>query len=218
MASKMNRVKVKICGMTRQDDVRAAADAGTDMLGFVFAPSPRQLSPDSASSLLDSVPAGIVSVALFMNQPAGYVNEVLESGLIDLLQFHGDEDNEFCASFGLPFIKAIAMGDGGRPEDAARVYPDAQGLLYDSHVPGGPGGSGDTFDWGQLPRGSKPVWLAGGLTPINVAAAVRQCKPWAVDVSSGVEDAPGVKNRELVEAFIRNAKSVKIEDQRTQKQ
>ena len=200
--------------MTRVDDVRVAARAGADMLGFVFAPSPRQLTPDSALILLDTVPGGVVKVALFMNQQAGFVNETLKSGLIDLLQFHGNEDNGFCASFGLPFIKAIAMGDGGRAEDAAQLYPDAQGLLYDSHVSGGAGGSGDIFDWALLPRSRHPVWLAGGLTPSNVADAVRQCEPWAVDVSSGVEDAPGIKNRNLVEAFIRNARSVNIEDKR----
>jgi len=204
----MSEVRVKICGLTRLADVNAAVESGADMLGFVFAHSPRQLSMAAATELLRAVPAGVMSVGLFMNQQAIHVQELLDKLDLDLLQFHGSEDNEFCAAFGMPFIKAIPMGGDALPADGSAMYPAAQGLLYDSHAPGGPGGSGDTFDWSLLPLGGRQIWLAGGLTATNVSIAVKQCRPWAVDVSSGVEDRPGIKNHDQIRAFIRAAKSV----------
>ena len=200
-------VKVKICGMTRVADVIAAADAGADMLGFVFAASPRQLSIERAAVLLEAVPQGVTRVALFMNDGEERVRPVIDSLPIELLQFHGSEERSYCADFGLPYIKAVAMGAGSDVIDAAALYPDAAGYLYDGHVSGASGGSGDTFDWSLLARVDKPVWLAGGLTPDNVATAVATVRPWVVDVSSGVEDAPGCKNHELMKSFIRAAKS-----------
>ena len=207
----MSRVKVKICGMTRGWDVRHAADAGADMLGFVFAPSPRQLTPHAAAELTALVPPGIVRVGLFMNPQAEQVRAVLKEVRLDLLQFHGSEDNRFCNGFGRPFIKAIAMGSGPGPADVLRNYPDARGLLYDAHAPGGPGGTGQVFDWSLLEQGVQAVWLAGGLTPENVGVAVKTVRPWAVDVSSGVEDSPGIKNHTMVRDFIRAAKAVELE-------
>ncbi|MFT5768487.1 MAG: phosphoribosylanthranilate isomerase, partial [Lysobacterales bacterium] len=136
--------------------------------------------------------------------------EILESLPLDLLQFHGAEDSRFCASFGLPYIKAIAMGDTSDPSDAAALFPDAIGLLYDSHQTGKAGGTSRTFDWSLLDNQSDRVWLAGGLKPGNVAAAIRKVRPWAVDVSSGVETAPGLKSNQLMQAFIRAAKSVEL--------
>ncbi len=209
-------VKVKICGLTRKQDVRAAAEAGADMLGFVFARSPRQLSIRDAGALMHDVPDGITRVGLFMNDRETRVKEVVESLSLDLLQFHGDEENGFCASFGLPFIKAISMGTeaGGDKHTVtakAGLYPDAAGYLYDAHRPGMAGGTGSTFDWSLLGRGEKRLWLAGGLTPENVERAVAQVRPWAVDTSSGVEDRPGCKNHALMQAFVTAAKSVDMD-------
>ncbi len=209
----MSTVRVKICGMTRPEDILAASAAGADMLGFVFARSSRQLSLNSAIDLLDEVPVGIVRVGLFMNSRARSVNKVLDSVSLDLLQFHGNEDRLFCGSFGVPYVKAIAMGNTSSRVDAAALYPDAAAHLYDSHAPGRAGGSGNTFNWSLLRKGTHPVWLAGGLTPANVAAAVKQVRPWAVDVSSGVEESPGRKSHDLVKAFIRAAKSIDMEEQ-----
>ena len=190
--------------------MRNAVDAGADMLGFVFAPSPRQLTSQAAAKLAALVPPGIVRVGLFMNPEAMQVRAVMKEVPLDLLQFHGCEDNHFCHSFGQPFIKAISMGSEDGKADMNRMYPDAQGLLYDSHATGGPGGTGQVFDWTLLEQGVHSIWLAGGLTPENVGAAVKLVRPWAVDVSSGVEDSPGIKNHGMVRDFIRAAKAVDI--------
>ena len=206
----MSNVKVKICGLTRAQDVDAAVEAGADMLGFVFAPSPRQLNLDSAVKLIKEVPPAVTRVGLFMNAGVEQVNEILESLPLDLLQFHGAEDSCFCASFGMPYIKAIAMGDAGGPLDAASLYPDAAGLLYDSHQSGKAGGTSRTFDWSLLDNQADRIWLAGGLKPDNVADAIRTVRPWVVDVSSGVETAPGIKSYQLMQDFVRAAKSVDI--------
>ena len=206
----MSKVKVKICGMTRGQDVRHAVNAGADMIGFVFAPGPRQLTPQAAAELTALVPPGVVRVGLFMNPEALQIRTVLKELSLDLLQFHGSEDNYFCNSFGLPFIKAIAMGSDPVPADMIRDYPDARGVLYDSHAPGGPGGTGEVFDWSLLVHGVQAIWLAGGLTPENVGEAVERVRPWAVDVSSGVEDSPGIKNQRKVQNFIRAAKAVNL--------
>lgn len=200
------RVRVKICGLTRPEDVEAAARLGADALGFVFAASPRQLTRDVAAGLTARVPDGIIRVGLFMDQAPGRVHEVLEAVPLELLQFHGRESNDYCRAFGLPFIKAISMR-AGDPERQAAAVPDAAGLLLDSHEPGGAGGTGHRFNWAVRPDfGSRPTWLAGGLRPDNVAAAVRHFRPYAVDVSSGVETSPGIKNPDLIRAFIRQAK------------
>jgi phosphoribosylanthranilate isomerase len=204
----MNRVKVKICGLTRATDVRAAAGAGADMLGFVFADSPRRLDIETAARLVGEVPRGVLCVGVFLDQPAKLVDDVLARVPLGLLQFHGRESNTFCAAFGMPFVKAVAMGGSGAESDPHDAYPDAEGLLYDSHAPGAPGGQGRVFDWSLLPRDGRRLWLAGGLTVDNVAEAVERCHPWAVDVSSGVEDSPGVKNHDLVRRFVDSAKSV----------
>ncbi|MEM1411047.1 MAG: phosphoribosylanthranilate isomerase [Pseudomonadota bacterium] len=204
----MAEVKVKICGLTRAVDVVSAAEAGANALGFVFARSPRKLGVEEARRLVESVPTGVLRVGLFMNQAAQAVHDVLAKVELDLLQFHGDEGNAFCSRFGLPFLKAVSMM-GEDAKAALGAYPDAAGLLLDSHVPGGAGGTGKTFDWSQSVASDQPLWLAGGLNPDNVAEAVRQFQPYAVDVSSGVESAPGVKDMVLVHQFIRNARKVK---------
>lgn len=201
----MRSVRVKICGLTRQADVDTAVTAGADALGFVFAKSPRQLDAASAAVLCREIPADRRKIGLFMNQEAGEVEAILARTPLDMLQFHGDEGNAYCATFGLPFLKAVSMFEED-PQQVAARFPDAAGILLDAHQPGGAGGTGSTFDWTRSFASNKPVWLAGGLNPDNVAHAVRQFQPYAVDVSSGVESAPGIKDDALVKTFLSNAK------------
>ena len=204
------RVRVKICGLTRGRDVRAAVSCGADALGFVFAAgSKRMIKPRTARELVQLVPAFITRVGLFLDQDAEQVGKILEEVPLSLLQFHGREDARYCRQFGLPYIKAVSMNSGRAVEQVEKAYPDAAALLMDSHEPGGLGGTGRTFDWKQMARigdqTERPLILAGGLTPQNVRAAVRLVKPWAVDVSSGVEEAPGIKNAEAMRRFIEQA-------------
>ena len=203
----MNGVRVKICGITRSVDIQAAVRAGVDALGFVFAPrSKRVLEPSLAAELVAQVPAFISRVGLFMDQDSAVVASVLGRVPLNLLQFHGTEDAAYCRQFGLPYIKAVSMVSDQAVQQALDEYPDAAALLLDSHAPGGVGGSGAVFDWAMIPAASMPLVLAGGLRPGNVRQAVAQVKPWAVDVSSGVEDTPGIKNEELMREFIQEAK------------
>jgi phosphoribosylanthranilate isomerase len=203
----MTDVRVKICGFTRQADLEHAIAAGADAVGLVFAASPRRLEPGAAQALARCVPENVIRVGLFMNQTRAEVQSVLDQVPLDWLQFHGDEDNAFCARFGLPFLKAVSMSIDD-PGAVALSFPDAGGILLDSHDPGGAGGTGRTFDWGRRVATDKPLWLAGGLDPDNVAAAVARFQPYAVDVSSGVEQAPGIKDPDRVRRFIANAKQV----------
>jgi phosphoribosylanthranilate isomerase len=194
--------------MTRREDVQAAVAAGADALGFVFAPrSRRVLDASSATALVRNVPAFVARVGLFMDQDAAEVRRVLERVPLSLLQFHGQEDGEWCRQFGIPYIKALGMASAPSLARAEQEFGDAAGLLLDSHRPGELGGSGQTFDWAVIPDCTLPLILAGGLNPENVREAVRLVRPWAVDVSSGVEDAPGVKNTEKMRKFIKEAKS-----------
>ena len=203
----MTIVKVKICGITRSGDVEAAVQAGADALGFVFTPrSKRCVQADEAPALVSAVPAFVCRVGLFMDQGAEEVLQVLGRVRLNLLQFHGSETAEFCEQFGLPYIKAIGMGAEHESGDICAAYPGACGVLLDSHEPGHAGGTGHVFDWNRIPALDKPLVLAGGLNPGNVARAVRAARPWAVDVSSGVEDAPGIKNHERMREFINEAK------------
>jgi phosphoribosylanthranilate isomerase len=200
-------MRVKICGLTRLQDVRAAVAAGADALGFVFVPqSRRALQPDAALELVRAVPAFVSRVGLFMDQDYDTVRRVLDRVPLNLLQFHGREDAVFCRRFGLPYVKAVAMGSRAPLASMCQAFADAAALLLDSHSSGQVGGTGQTFDWGEIPRLDLPLILAGGLTPENVREAVRRVRPWAVDVSSGVEDAPGVKSPEKMQMFISEAK------------
>ena len=202
----MNATRVKICGLARPEDVDAAVAAGADALGFVFTPrSKRFIDAETARELAVRVPAFVARVGLFMDQGADEVERVLARVPLSLLQFHGGETPAFCRRFGLPYVKALAMASPGEAGRAAE-YADAAALLLDSHEPGGAGGTGRAFDWDSIPELPRPVVLAGGLTPENVARAVRAVRPWAVDVSSGVEDAPGVKNARKMTEFINEAK------------
>ncbi len=202
----MIRTRIKICGITREQDLEAAVDAGADALGFVFyPPSPRYVSPQRAAELLARVPAFVTTVGLFVNEPAAQVKAVLEQLPLDLLQFHGDENAAYCEAFRRPWIKAArVMAGTDLLEYAGRFSgaPGVTGMLLDAHVEGY-GGGGQTFDWSLIPPSLPlPTILSGGLHPGNVAEAVRRVRPWAVDVSSGVERAKGIKDVQKISEFI----------------
>jgi len=204
-------VRVKICGLTRPQDVTAAIAAGADALGFVFVPaSARCLQLETARSLCRLVPAFVSRVGLFLDQEEEQVRRVLEQVPLNLLQFHGSEGAAYCGQFGLPYIKAVRMDSTNPVPEAEAAYADAAGILLDSHEPGGLGGTGRQLDWQGLSLGAMPLILAGGLNPSNVAAAVKAVRPWAVDVSSGVESSPGVKDPLAMRQFINEAKSEQL--------
>ena len=204
MSSKQARVRVKICGLTRAGDVLSAASAGADALGFVFyPPSPRAVSVEQAQALVASVPAFVTRVGLFVDADAADVHRTLELTGLDLLQFHGDESPAYCRQFKRPYIKAVRVKPGLDLVQYAEMYADAAGLLLDAYVPGVPGGTGEQFDWALIPKQlSLPVILAGGLEAGNVGNAIAQVRPWAVDVSGGVEASKGIKDDQKICAFI----------------
>ncbi len=201
------QTRVKICGITDPDDARVAAAAGADALGLVFyPPSSRAVTPAEARVVAQAVGPFTTLVGLFVNAEEADVREALRQVPLQLLQFHGDESAEQCELYGRPYIKAIRM----RPEldlDAEMArYPGASGFLLDAYRKGVPGGTGETFEWDRVPKSaSRPIILAGGLTPDNVARAIGQTRPYAVDVSGGVERAPGRKDPQKIQDFIRNA-------------
>jgi phosphoribosylanthranilate isomerase len=200
------RTRVKICGITRAEDARTAAAAGADAIGLVFAESPRRVTVDEARAIVIALPPFIKVVGLFVDAPAEAVAAVLGRVPLDLLQFHGRETPEDCRQFGRPYIKTIHIREDVDVAGTARRYPDAAGILFDAFHPQLAGGSGTRFDWTRVPRDlDRPVILAGGLTPENVAEAVRTVRPYAVDVSSGVESSKGIKDAARIAAFIRNA-------------
>lgn len=205
-----SRTRVKICGITRPEDALAAAEAGADAIGLVFhAPSPRAVTPDDAARILAVLPPYVTVSALFVNASPESVKAVLASVPVDLLQFHGDEDAAYCASFGHPWIKALRVRPDAQSADVIRqmqAWPGARGVLLDAWHDQVYGGSGQRFDWNVVAGEQSPavpgLVLAGGLNPGNVAEAIRTVRPWAVDVSSGVEEAPGRKSAPLIEAFM----------------
>jgi phosphoribosylanthranilate isomerase len=201
-------VRVKICGITHNEDLSAACAAGADALGFVFyAKSPRNLSIERAASLVRALPPFVQSVGLFVDAEPGFVRAVLDAVPLDLLQFPGDETPEYCRQFNRPYLKAVRVRPGVDLVKYASDFADARALVLDAYVPGVPGGTGERFDWRLIPAGlNKPIILSGGLNPDNVAEAVQTVQPWAVDVSSGVESAPGIKDVDKVAAFIERAK------------
>ena len=199
----MSRTRIKICGLTRAQDVRAAVAHGADAIGFVFyASSPRAVSIAQAAELVALLPPFVASVGLFVNATADEVNCVLERVPLQLLQFHGDEAQADCARFGRPWIKAARMRAGVDLVEFASLHPGASGILVDAFVEGY-GGGGKTFDWSLIPQGfGRPLVLSGGLDADNVVDAVRRIRPWAVDVSSGVESDKGIKDTAKIAAFI----------------
>ncbi len=207
----MNRVKIKICGLTRAEDVKTAIVAGADAIGFVFTASPRRIDIDTAIRLCAYVPEGVLRVGLFLDQEGHEVERVISAVALDILQFHGGETEQFCVAFGLPWLKAVAMENAESMRLAERDYPGAAGLLLDSHSKGNRGGSGKQFDWSLARPLTKPVWLAGGLNAENVGQAIHTVRPFAVDVSSGVEAQPGIKDKTKVMAFIKAVRKAENE-------
>ena len=199
----VHRTRIKICGLTRNEDVRAAVEAGADAIGFVFyPPSPRFVSFEQAADLARSVPPFVSVVGLFVNPSRTFVEQACAAVPLQVLQFHGDESEADCIGFGLPYIKAARMRQGFDLLKYAAAFPGAQGLLLDAFVEGY-GGGGETFDWSLIPsRLPQPLILSGGLNAKNVGEAVRRVRPWAVDVSSGVEVAKGIKDVARITEFV----------------
>jgi phosphoribosylanthranilate isomerase len=195
--------RVKICGITNTTDVLAAVSAGASALGFnMYEPSPRYVTPAQAQQLCAAVPVFVSRVGLFVNHSRDQVLQICEQVDFDLLQFHGDESNEFCASFKRPFIKALRVAPGDDVVAVVNRFPDSRGILLDAFTDGLYGGTGRTIDWQQIPNLKQPVILAGGLDAGNVGNAIRQVKPFAVDVSGGVERSRGVKDEDKMRRFV----------------
>jgi len=205
----MSRTRVKICGITREQDAVTVVRAGADALGLVFYPqSPRHVSVEQARGIAAAVTPFVTITGLFVNAQADLVREVLAQVPLGLLQFHGQETNEQCNRFGLPFIKSIPMQAETDLSSLLSDYPDAAGFLLDAWQPEIHGGGGVAFDWRQIPDDIRvPIILAGGLTPRNVAGAIRLVNPYAVDVSTGVELDKGIKSSEKIEAFMREVRN-----------
>ena len=198
------RTRIKICGITRVDDALAAAALGADAIGLVFYEgSPRHVTLEQAHAIARALPPFVTRVGLFVDVLADQIREAIQSVGIEILQFHGDRPAETYAAFGQPYIKAIRMSDTVDLHAEQRAYAGAAGFLLDTYVPDVHGGSGKTFDWSVIPRDmEKPLILAGGLTPANVGAAITKVRPYAVDVSSGVERTKGIKDIDKISAFI----------------
>lgn len=199
------RTRVKICGITRLDDALQAADAGVDAIGLVFHPgSPRYLEAAGAARWVHRIPAFVSVVGLFLDAESAFIDGILAEIDLDLLQFHGRETPDACERHGRAYIKALGMGGAGTDVvTQARAHVRARGMLLDSHAPGEAGGRGQRFAWDAIPgERPLPLILAGGLDAGNVAAAIHQVRPWAVDVSSAVESAPGVKDPRRMQEFM----------------
>jgi phosphoribosylanthranilate isomerase len=205
----VSKVRIKICGLTRNLDVQIAVAEGADALGFVlYAPSPRAVTAEQAASLIEYAPAFVTTVALFVNESRDEINRALEVCPFDLLQFHGDESPEFCRQFNRPYMKAIRVRSADDIHRAVQQYPDAKALLLDAYVENLPGGTGQAFDWRLIPKLSIPWVLAGGLNANNVADAVNQVQPFAVDISGGVEASKGIKDAQKIKDFISEVRNV----------
>lgn len=204
------RTRVKFCGITRCEDAIQAASLGADAIGLVFYPrSPRAVSPQQARAIVRALPPFVTVVGLFVDAASSDIQQALETVPLDTLQFHGDEAPENCSCYGRPYIKAIRMSAEVDLLALAQTYRDASALLLDTYRPGMPGGTGQAFDWDRIPRGiPKAMILAGGLTPGNVAHAVAKVRPYAVDVSGGIEQMKGRKDAVKMAAFIRGINSV----------
>lgn len=198
-----HRTRIKICGITRLEDALQIANLGGDAIGLAFyANSPRVVDIETAVAIREAMPPFVTVTAVFLNEETEWVDQVVQAVRPDCLQFHGEEPADFCQRWARPYIKAIPMASITDVNAYARQYSAAQGFLMDSNVAGRRGGSGDTFDWSKIPSAFDfPLVLAGGLNPSNVSAAITQVKPWAVDVSSGVENSRGDKDANLIDQF-----------------
>lgn len=207
------RTRIKICGITRPEDAALACDLGADALGLVFYPrSPRCVSVVQARAVLRAKPPFVTAVGLFLDPTPEQVRETLRQVPLDLLQFHGDECPADCERFGPPYIKAVPMGGQTDVRAYAGSHPGARALLLDSHAVGQAGGTGAAFDWSRWPQAlDRPLILAGGLHPGNVAEAILRLRPYAVDVSSGVESAAGVKDPQRLAEFFKEVRRVDCE-------
>ncbi|WP_303877603.1 phosphoribosylanthranilate isomerase [Stutzerimonas kunmingensis] len=205
----MSVVRSKICGITRVDDALTAAKAGADAIGLVFyAKSPRAVDVRQAREIVAALPPFVTTVGLFVNASRCEINEILEAVPLDMLQFHGDETPAQCEGFHRPWFKALRVGNGEDIESQVARYANASGILLDTFVAGVPGGTGERFDWSLIPAAlAKPLILAGGLTAENVQQAIAQVRPYAVDVSGGVEASKGVKDASKVMAFVGRVRS-----------
>lgn len=201
--------RIKICGITRGQDAVTAAELGAHAVGLMFyEDSPRFVSVDQANKVIGVLPPFVTRVGVFVNPVEQQVHSILGALRLDLLQFHGDETPQFCARFGLPYIKAVRVRKGMDLLQYASRYHDAKGLLLDAHSERAYGGTGEAFDWSLIPGNLPlPIILSGGLNAANVARAIRQVRPWAVDVSSGVESAKGIKDAAKIAAFMQGVRS-----------
>lgn len=198
------RTRVKICGLRTPENALQAVAAGADAIGLVFYPnSPRHVSLAQARAISLALPPFVSKVALVVDPQPALVHEIIAHVGIDIIQFHGSESQGFCQSFGKPWYKALRVQDEQTIRQALRDYDQAAALLLDAYVAGVPGGTGQSFDWSLVPQQGANIILAGGLTPANVAAAITQAKPYAVDVSGGVEASKGVKDMSAMQAFVR---------------
>lgn len=199
----LQRTRIKFCGITRSEDAAVAVALGVDAVGFVLVPkSARYIEPETAAIIRAMLPPLVNVVLLFINAEEDFVKHAVAVLKPDLLQFHGEEPAGYCERFGLPYMKAVAMSDGLSLSQQAARYPSAAALLLDSHTPGGLGGTGHRFDWSKVESVQQPLVMAGGLTADNVGVAIRSVRPYAVDVSSGIELKPGIKSPEKMRAFV----------------
>jgi phosphoribosylanthranilate isomerase len=198
-------MKVKICGITNQQDASAAVALGVDVLGFIFAESPRQIEPDTARTIIKSLPPFVISVGVFVNEAPARIREIVALCGLDMIQFHGDESPDVCSAFIPRAIKAFQLKDESSLEQIKPYYGKVRALLFDTYSNEKRGGTGKTFDWDLAVKGSvpgMPVILSGGLSPSNIEAAVLTVKPYAVDVNSGVEKSPGIKDHNLMKQLM----------------
>ena len=206
------RTRTKICGITRLEDAKASVRAGCDALGFVFyKESPRYIALDAFKVIVKELPPFVTKTGLFVNADPAEIEEAIQSGLVNVLQFHGDETPDFCRQFNFPYIKAVAVSSSVDLIQYAKDFHDAEALLLDAYHEHLKGGTGQTFDWNLIPQSlSKPIVLAGGLTVDNVKEAIKKVKPYAVDVSGGVEESKGIKNSFKIQAFIKETQDAAV--------
>jgi phosphoribosylanthranilate isomerase len=209
----MSRIRVKICGITRPEDAICAAMAGADAIGLNFyRPSPRMVGPETARAIGRALPPFVTRVGLFVDADRDEIATILNSVVLDMIQFHGNESPADCELFDMPYIKVIRMSEGVDLHEQASLYSGAAALLVDTYMAGVAGGTGQTFDWDRIPADlGKPVILAGGLNPDNVLQAITRVRPYAVDVSGGVESSKGVKDGKLIRSFIRQVAAYRHE-------